>query len=193
MAPVTRHTRIVALSKHFLMLLVAAMIAMVVWIASDNSGENKARMVFSNIAKTGILENIMQKPHYQGVDVRNRPFTVIADTATQVDKDNVDLKAIQADMILSNGKWVALKSGYGLLNLQTRQLELNDGVDLFYEGGYEFRTDHCHVDIQQGSAYGDAPVEVQGPSGTLKANNFTIGQRGEVIHFNGSVTMTLYR
>ena len=93
MVPVTRHTRIVALSKHFLVLLVAAVIALVVWIGSDNSGENKARMVFSNIAKSANLQNIMMKPHYQGVDARNRPFTVIADTATQVDKDNVEIHA----------------------------------------------------------------------------------------------------
>jgi len=193
MTAMARYTRFVALFKRSLMLLVLAMIGVVVWVASDNTGDNKARIVFSNIAKSANLQNIMLHPHYQGVDARNRPFTVIADKATQLDKDNVDMQTVRADMILNDGVWVALNSGTGLLNTLTKQLQLHDHVDMFYGEGYEFRTDHANVDIQKGSAYGDSAVEGQGPTGTLKADSFTIEQHGKLIHFKGSVKMTLYR
>lgn len=193
MASVTRYTRFVALSKHFLWVVAAAVIALLVWVASDNSGENGTRIIFSNAQKTEKPpQNVMNHPHYQGVDAQNRPYTVIADTATQVDASHVALVAIRADMTMTTGAWLALNAGSGMLNLTAKQLELKDAVDMFYDGGYEFRTDHAHVDIQKGSAYGDAPVEGQGPLGTLKADSFSVENRGQVIRFNGSVRMTLY-
>ena len=51
------------------------MLAAVVWIASYNAGEYGARIAFTHIAKTGNLENIMWKPHYQGVDACNAGLT----------------------------------------------------------------------------------------------------------------------
>jgi len=189
---IARYTRFVALSKRFLWLLIAAMIALLVWIASGN-GNDKARIVFSHILKTEALQNVMAKPHYQGIDAHDRPYTVIAEQATQLDKDNVALVTIRADMEMGEGKWVALTAGSGQFNMQTKLLELKDGVDLFYDGGYEFRSDHAHVDIGKGSAYGDSPVEGQGPPGTLKSDSFSLENHGDVIDFNGSVRMKLYR
>lgn len=189
----SNYTRFVALSKRFLWLLVASMVGLVVWIASYNTGENGARVVFSNMPKSSILQNIMSKPHYQGIDVRGRPYTVTADKAVQVDKDNVSLENIRADMVMSNGVWIALDAGFGILNLQTKMLELSKGVNVFYDGGYEFRTNYAHVDIQEGSAYGDAPIEGQGGLGTLQADGFFVGKRGEAIRFKGSVKMVIYR
>jgi len=193
MTQVARYTRFVALSKHSLWVLVTITVVVVIWIAEDKSGENGGRIILSNVPKTGNLQNIMLKPHYQGIDAHDRPFTVIADKATQLDADNVSMVKVRADMTMASGAWVALNSGTGLLNLQTKQMELQNGVDMFYEGGYDFRSDHAHVDIQKGNAYGDAPVEGQGPPGTLKADSFSIDDHGAVIHFNGSVIMKLYR
>ncbi|MDE3017147.1 MAG: LPS export ABC transporter periplasmic protein LptC [Pseudomonadota bacterium] len=193
MAEAAHYTRFVALSKHFLWILVTVIVVLLVWITEDNSGDNGARLVFSSIPKSGNLKNIMVKPHYQGVDANNRPYTVLAEKATQLDAQTVAMAAARADMTLASGAWVALNAGTATLNLQSKQLVLRDGVDVFYDGGYEFRTDHAHVDIQQGTAYGDAPVEGQGPPGTLKADGFSVTGRGQIIHFNGSVKVTLYR
>ncbi len=192
MPPVARYTRFVALFKHSLWALAAMTVVGVVWIAEDNS-ESGGRIVLSNVPKTGNLQNVMIKPRYQGIDAHNRPFTVIADKATQLDADNVSMVNVRADMTMASGAWVALNSGTGLLNLQTKQMELQHGVDMFYDGGYEFRSDHAHVDIQQGTAYGDSPVEGQGPAGTLKADGFSSRDHGQVMRFNGSVRMKLYR
>lgn len=187
------YTRFVALSKHSLWILVAVIVALVIWIAEDNNGESGARLVFSNVPKTVAMQNIMANPNYQGMDARNNPYTILADKATQLDTDNVALVNVRADMRLADGTWVALNSGTGHLNLKTKQLELHDGVNVFYEGGYEFRSDQAHVDIQEGSAYGNSPVEGQGPAGTLNSNSFSVQNHGQSVRFNGSVRMTLYR
>ncbi len=191
MTPVSRYTRFVALIKRFLWVLVAGIVGLVVWIASG-IGDKGARMVFSHIPKSENLENIMSKPHYQGIDLNNNPYTVIAEKAVQQDKDTVLLSTISADMARPGDKWVALTARSGTLNTETKQMTLTGGVNLFYEGGYEFESDHAQVDINKGAAYGDSPVNGRGPLGTLKADSFEIRDRGDSIRFNGSVRMKLY-
>lgn len=192
-----KHTRFVHFSKRFLWGLVAIVIAVLVWVASDNSSISGARVVFSNVEKAGAAletaQNMMTNPNYQGVDKKNQPFTVVADKAEQIDENTVSLTNIQADIMLGPDSWVSLNAGAGRLNLLTKQLELNKGVNIFYTDGYEFRTEHAHIDIEGGSAYGEDPVEGQGPLGVLKATGFALLDHGNTIIFNNSVTITLYR
>lgn len=193
MAPVARYTRFVVFSRRFLWVLVAGIIGLVFWIATDNSGSAGKRVVFTNLPQTEILQNIMLNPRYQGLDDQNQPYTVIADKAVQLDENNVSLDNIRAEITQKDGTWVALNSKAGEMNIDTKQLQLTGGVDLFSDSGYEMRTDHAHVDIEQGSAYGDAHVEGQGPAGTLQADSFKVFERGQVIRFNGSVKVRVYR
>jgi lipopolysaccharide export system protein LptC len=196
MMSAAHYTRLVTMSRRLLWVLLAGMVGVVIWIASDNNGENGARLVFSSVPKSENLEDVMLKPHYQGIDAHNQPYTVIAERATQIDKNTVELATINADMLKngSDGKdtWMALTAQKGELNTETKQMLLSGGVSMFYEGGYEFRSDHAQVDIQKGSAVGDSAVEGQGPMGTLTANSFEVNDHGRVIHFNGSVRMRLY-
>jgi lipopolysaccharide export system protein LptC len=193
MAPVTRYTRFVIFGKNFLWVLIALMIGAVIWTASEPTGGDSARIVFSNIPKSEELQNEMLKPHYQGLDANNNPYTVVADKAVQKDKETILLYGIRADMMQENDAWLALNAGQGELNPQSKQMYLFGGVNMFYEGGYEFESDHAQVDIAKGSAYGDAPVSGQGPMGTLKAKRFSVEDRGRIIRFNGSVIVKLYR
>lgn len=192
---IARHSRKVSLLRRSLWGLVACVVALLVWIASD--GGAKGRVVFSNITASAAaletMKNMMGNPHYQGVDARNRPYTVMADKAVQIDDNTVELSNIRADIGLENNVWVAMNAGSGTLNLATKQLQLTGGVDIFYDNGYEFRTPTAHVDIEQGSAYGEEPVEGQGPMGTLKATGFALLDHGKTIIFNQSVTITFYR
>lgn len=190
-APVARYTRFVAVSKRFLLVLIIAIIGMVIWIASDIGGES-GRVVFSGVQQVLPVESVMTKPHYQGVDTNNQPYTVTAEKATQKDSQTVLMQFLRADMALKDGKWIALDAGLGEMNTQTRKLFLSKKVNIFYDGGYEFRTEYMHVDMDESSAHGDAPVEVQGPLGIIKANSFSLVERGAIIRFNGSVITTLY-
>lgn len=192
MTPVAKYTRFVIFGKSLLWLLAIGIVALVIWIASNNNSDNGGRMVFTNTPKMEELQNIMVKPRYQGVDVRDNPYTIEAESGIQKDKDSVALTKITADTTSQGGDWVALKSGAGVINMSTKQMELTDGVELFYEGGYQFRTDHAHVDIAKGTAQGDSHIEGQGTSGTIEADSFSILEHGSIINFNGSVRMLLY-
>ena len=174
--------------------MIAIMIAIVVWIASDNTGEG-GRIVFNNTVKQAVndVQNSMLRPHYQGVDSKNQPFTVTADKATQIDSQTVGLDNVSADLSMGGDSWLALNAGRGKIDLTTKKLQLSNGVQLYYDGGYEFRTDYADVDMEAGTATGNAPVQGQGPAGTLVADSFSVLERGQIIRFNGNVKMTLYR
>ena len=191
-APVARYTRFVALSKHFLWILALASVGVVVWIASDNTSDGGSRIVFSGIKSKVPLINEMLSPHYQGVDAKNQPYTITAEKAVQKDAKTIVMYAIRADMTEAGGKWLALDAGSGELNTETKFMTLYDKVALFYEGGYEFRADFVDIDINKGNAQSEIPIEGQGPLGTLKADSFSLVDRGRVIRFNGSVVTTLY-
>lgn len=192
MAAAYHYTRFVLFGRRLLWLLIFGMLALLVWIATDNSGNSGKRLVFTNAPQMEEVRNVMEKPHYQGLDEQNRPYTIIADRAVQADADNVTLQTLRADMMQGNGKWVALNAKNGAYNTKTKRLDLTNSVSLFYEGGYEMRTERAEVDVHSGSAYGDTFVEGQGPAGTLEADSFHVFDRGKVIRFTGSVKMKIY-
>ncbi len=191
--PVAKTTRAVVFGRGFLWFSIAAVIALLVYTAVDNSTSDGARLVFSQMKAVGNIQNVMTNPYYHGLDKDNLPYSVLATQATQQDADTVLLENIKADMSTKNGQWLALHAGAGELKTSAKTLMLTKNVDMFYDGGYEFRSERAFVDINKGSASGDMPITGQGPMGTLRANRFSVLNRGEVIIFEGAVKVVIYR
>jgi lipopolysaccharide export system protein LptC len=191
--PAAGTTRFVLLGRNFLWLMIVAVIALIFYTASDNNTSDNTRLVFSQIKQMGDMQNVMKNPYYHGFDKNNMPYSVTADHAVQQDAETVTMVNIKADMQTKGNKWLALHAGAGEMKTETRMLKLTKNVDMFYDGGYEFRSDHALVDINKGEAYGDTPVTGQGPMGTLEANSFSVFSRGDVILFEGNVKVRIYR
>ncbi|MEZ5691312.1 MAG: LPS export ABC transporter periplasmic protein LptC [Rickettsiales bacterium] len=187
------YTKFVFLGKRTLPILAAGIILSVIWIASTNNSTNGGRMVFTNAPKIEEIENVMQKPRYQGINDNNQPYTIEADKATQQDKDNVLLDNIKADMSGDNNDWVAVLAKSGTINTVKEHIFLFNNVELFYEGGYQFRSKNTHIDLTKGYIYGNKPIEGNSEIGTIKADSFSISDKGNVINFKGSVKVNLYK
>lgn len=190
--PVRRHSYFVGLGKKLLWGLVALLLLGLAYLIWGEAGREGVRVVFSGMANTTGDAPAMLNPRYQGLDIHNRPFTITADKAVQAGANMVDLYTLNADITLEHESWLALKAATGKLDMQNKQLDLFTDISMYYEGGYEMRTQEAHVDIQRGSAYGNVPVEGQGPLGTLRANAFEVQDRGNRLIFNGAVKMKIY-
>lgn len=142
---------------------------------------------FLTITRDEIDQQRMVNPRYIGVDDRNQPFTITASSATRADtKSNlVELDKPKADMALKDGHWVALTATTGTFSQDAQLIQLVDNVSLFHDMGYEFHTRSAYVDVKAGTAYGQEPIEGQGPLGTLKAQGFRIFDKGERVIFTG--------
>ena len=136
----------------------------------------------------------MINARFSGFDDKEQPFTVTADMATQRpgEKDRVELQRPKADITLQDGTWLALTAKVGYYDRATETLDLVGAVNLFHDEGFEVRTEKAQVDLKNGIASGNVPVESQGPSGTLTSEGFRVLDKGDTVVFTGKSRMILY-
>lgn len=194
LAPLARYTQLVLLGKRALWVLAVLLTLILLAVALLNGGDKGARITLNQASSSAPQEPaIMSRPRYQGLDSDNHPFTITADRALQPDRETVNLENVSADIMLEQDAWMALTANAGTYGMAGKILRLKGGVSLFYEGGYEFRTEHAVINVATNTAEGDAPVEGQGRAGILKADSFKVLDRGKVLQFNGNVYVKLYR
>lgn len=190
--PIQRYSRFVAVMK--LALPAAAMVLLLlvaVWPRIQSAIERLHRLPRIDLSQARDLR--MVNLHYSGRDRHDRPFTVTADAARQrpeVD-DLVELEAPKADMTTDNDTWLALTAYSGIYRPQTQLLDLFGDVELFQDKGNEFKTDSAHIDMANGSAEGDDPIEGHGGFGTIEGEGFRIKDKGDIITFTGKARLVL--
>ncbi|MDX1975627.1 MAG: LPS export ABC transporter periplasmic protein LptC [Rickettsiales bacterium] len=190
---VSHYTRIVWALKRFLWALLVLMIVAVIWVASDDGSSKGGRIVFSTgLTSADETQPRMDKPHYQGIDENNQPYTITATQAVQKTANTVVMDDVTADMLQNDGKWIALKSKVGEYNTDERSLVLSGGISLFADGGFEFRTKEAIMHMKTGITEGNSHIEGQGAPGIITADRFTMDNKQHIIRFNGSVRMILY-
>ncbi len=130
-----------------------------------------------------------------GFDKHDQPFTITARQAIQDDPggDTVVLDTPSADITLKEGTWLAAKAESGHLNRKTELLQLSGSVDLFHDQGFELRMEAASVDLRNGVAWSDTPVEGSGPQGELHAEGLEVLDRGERVIFTGRSRVVFYR
>ncbi len=136
----------------------------------------------------------MVSPRYSGIDRDNRPFTLTAEAASQVQPNSDDLVSLdgpRADMTTNSGNWVELSGEAGTYQPQPQLLDLFGAVELYQDRGNEFHTDSARIDILNGTAVGHDPVDGHGPFGNVTAEGFTMYNRGDVIIFTGKTLLNL--
>ncbi|HVZ01877.1 MAG TPA: LPS export ABC transporter periplasmic protein LptC [Dongiaceae bacterium] len=158
---------------------------------------------------------------YDGVDARNRPFSITAEAASQPDNTPaadpnatvpagapaqnaqqsqpapkpdsiINLKQIIADMTMTDGAWVAVTADNGVYDRDNNTVDLSGNVTLFHDTGLQFQTDAAKVDLRNDTAQGDQPVEGQNPDGTLAAEGFQVLNDGRTVIFLGRSYMKIY-
>lgn len=171
---------------------VVLLAAIALWPEFDRS-EDRGRLSFRRL--TGGVPDAMRvvNPRYDGMDELQRPYTVTASIAAQqgADPNIVALTAPRADMTLAGGEWIMLESDDGRFVRNTNILDLWGRVTLFHDNGTTMLTERAHIELNAGSAEGDAPVAAQGPFGTLVSEGFRLTERGAVVVFTGRARTVL--
>ena len=90
--------------------------------------------------KLGRVENdlAMMKPKLTGSDTKGRPFTITADQAVQDahDPKKATLRNLEADLALEKDDWINARAKNGKVDMNTGQLELAGGIDVYTGTGY---------------------------------------------------------
>lgn len=192
--PIRSYSRF-AHSMRITLPLAAGLITAMV-IAWPQMGE-KPKQFSVGISKVTVNDSGGQQiinARFTGTDKEQRPYTVTADTAAQVQAapNLVDLSFPKADITLQNGAWMALSAETGLYDRGEQMLNLRGAVNLFHDTGYELHTSAARIDLARGTASGDEPVSGHGPLGTLRSRGFRMLDHGKRLIFSGKSRLILF-
>ncbi len=175
-------------------LLPAAAVLLLVALAAAPSlrAGPGANRVSYHVQTGGNTASRMQGAKYHGIDQHGQPYTLTANTANQLDSDQVALQQPAGDITLKSGAWLELKSDAGVFHQKSQELGLKGDVTLYRNDGTMMTADTASINLKAGSASSAAPVQVSGPFGTLNAvNGFNLKDRGADVVFNGPATLVL--
>jgi len=145
--------------------------------------------------KLGRVENdlAMMKPKLTGSDSQGRPFTITADQAVQDahDPKKATLRNLEADLALEKDDWINARAKNGMVDMNTGQLELAGGIDVYTGTGYELHSRTASANLKQSVIHGHEPVTGQGPDGSLRADSFHADRETNLLTLSGHVRMTV--
>jgi hypothetical protein len=189
---IAERARRVRCVKVGLILLTLGLVVMMVLLPLLKSSEKSYRIVFSATEATEDMMPEMVKPQFHGVDDQNQIYNIRADRALQLAGNRVKLSAIEASLKQPDGNWLNLLASKGFLAIDDKILELENGVNFFYPGGYEIDTPSLTLHMAKGTANGDKNISVRGPSFHLRAGGFHYYRNEGRLTFTQPVHLTLY-
>ncbi len=187
----TRYSRFVSVSKVMLIVTTLVLVGTVVVLPLMRGDAGGMRIVFTATDEATEEEPVMKNPRFQGTDNKNQPFMVTAATATQRDKNTIDLTQVSADMTMKDQSWLLVTAKKGSLALGDKELWLEGNVTLFHDKGYEMKTPRVLVDLAKSEARGDTEIAGQADMGHITAGSFTVFDRGRHMVFHGPVKVVI--
>jgi lipopolysaccharide export system protein LptC len=191
---VRRHTRMVVTMRLALPAMAALLLACIAFWTRFSGDSGLFRLAFNPGHREEYSALTMSNPHFQGVDQQQRPFSVMAKRATQMDEtgDVMELESPEADVTMDSGAWLAINADSGRFMRKDQKLDLDGAVSLFQDQGFELHTRDVRVDLAASSAHTDRPVQGQGPSGDMTADGLDVFDGGKQIMLLGHAHLTIY-
>jgi lipopolysaccharide export system protein LptC len=135
---------------------------------------------------------MMQKPMVHGFTQDKQPYTVTARTAAQdaTNPDIIELQYIQASVALADQGKVHLTANEGVYDGRAERLRLQNEV-VVRSSEFEALLSEAVVNVRSGDVVSERPVEVRMLQGTINSNRLEIRGSGEVVRFDGGVTLLI--
>jgi len=134
----------------------------------------------------------MQQPRLAGYTQDRRPYVVTARAATQdiTKPDTVQLQELNATIEFKDAGKFELTARSGLFESKQDRLTLRDDIQV-NSSNYQARLIEAVINVRTNHVVSEKPVEVSMRQGTINANRLEITNSGEVIRFDGGVSMVL--
>lgn len=187
------YSSLVGILKYVLPAVAVGLVLLVVAWPRFKPVEERFSVGLSDLQMDQPTNSTMVNARFDGLDDEGRPYRVTADQATQRPDDErlVDLENPSGDILTRDQTWIAVTSATGLYNKDEEVLDLEEGVTLYHDQGYEMTTDSAKIYMKEGLVVGTRPVEAQGPSGTIRSKGIRIEDRGAVVIFSGPAHMEI--
>lgn len=138
-----------------------------------------------------ITTPTMMNPRFHGLDNKQQPYHIFADTAIKTDDNRIVLTNVNAEIKLNMSGWVSAKATQAIYSLEKKEINLFGIVSIYSDSGYELETSTAHIDLNNHTASGQNDIRIQGTPGTINAGSFLI-REDNTLFFNHRVKMTIY-
>jgi lipopolysaccharide export system protein LptC len=186
-----RYTQFVGVMKRALPVAAFAVISAVVAYFFVARSPSRVNLGYEQL---GYVENdlAMIKPRLTGQDSKGNPFVITAEAAVQDAKNpkRARLTKVEADLTQGQG-WINADAAAGLADMDAGLLQLDGGINIFSDTGYELHTKSAFVDLKKGVMHGHDAVTGQGPMGGLRADEFHYDRDTKQLSLSGHVQMTI--
>ena len=137
----------------------------------------------------------MTNAQFHGRDDQDRAYVVGAKEASRDDFDENRFFLVEPRMVFDaeNVKESHISADQGVYRKDTRILSLRGHVSLRDPSGNNFDTEQAIVDTAHGTIAGQGQVKGTGPTGAIKAQSFTVYDRGQRVVFRGNVHSVVKR
>jgi lipopolysaccharide export system protein LptC len=193
---VKRYSNFVLASKKICALIAGVILVTLVIFPLFNSSSKQLELSFSaKSADNSSLDQAktqMQNPKFYGINLDKEQYNFSAQSAVEMNKNQVSLNHPVANIDLKDNKKLELFSDQGLWQQIDKILHISGSVKLFYEN-YQVTTDAVSVDVANDYITGDKRIEIVGPLGHLIASGFKTQPNSHKIYFTGPVKVILYK
>ena len=187
----SRVVRILRIAVPASVVLIFAALFLVTWL-------NPLRLLDQLPASVGDLvvsgsTITMQQPRLAGFTRDARAYELTAAAAAQdfTRPDIVKLSNIRAKVQMQDNSMMEMTAVNGVYDTKGEMLTLGENIVLSSSTGYQGRLSEAVVDIRKGHIVSNKPVELKMLQGTLNANQLEVVNSGELVRFEGGVTMML--
>lgn len=135
----------------------------------------------------------MEQPRLTGYTNDSRAYEFTARAAAQdiTKPDVLELHDLYAKMELQDKNAVQMSARSGVYDLKAEILTLNNDIVLTSSTGYQGHLSEAVIDVHKGTVVSEKPVVVKMLNGVLNAKRLEVTNNGELIRFDGGVTMML--
>jgi lipopolysaccharide export system protein LptC len=182
---------LVRIAKYVLPVVALALLASIALWPEISRSLDRSRVTWRALSMMSGGVGRMVRPLYRGLDGRDRPYMVSADTADRDGPERLNLAAPVGDVTLQNGTWLNLRAKTGVFIQHSNELDLTGDVTLYREDGTIMRSATATMNLKQGAATSNDYTHAEGPFGTLDAEGFTLVDKGSVIQFRGPAKLVL--
>ncbi len=192
-----RHSRRVGRLRFILPVAAMTMLLMVmVWPWLTGGYHGLIMPVFDEAIGREADQIRMHNPRYVGRTEKQEPYEVTAASAflDPANDERIHLDQLIAVVERIDAEPVHLRANQGLLDRDSKTLDLKGDLELRFGEHYVFETSEASVDFgrEEMEVVGETPVTGEGPIGTLAADSFTVQDGGSLLRFAGRVQV-VYR
>jgi lipopolysaccharide export system protein LptC len=190
----TRHSRRVRWLRvgiPVLLVLGVAAFALATWLSSwgllVRLPGNLGNLVISGTKIT------MEQPRLTGYTRDSRAYEIVARSASQdiTKPETMELHELNAKIDMQDKSTVRMTAVRGTYDSKTDILKLVERILLTSSNGYEGQLTEAVIDIKRGHVVSEKPVVLKTEDAVLNANRLEMSDNGQLMRFDGGVTMVL--